>query len=400
MYTGKLFDSFSFLQDERQEGKVLHKLIDIIFIVIAAVICGCNDWKEIHMWASAEMNIVWLKKYIKLENGVPSLSTIGRVFNTLDTKHFEKCFSIWMSSVIDLNDNDLVPIDGKSSRGSQEKIKNKKAIHVVSALCNSKHLVLGQVKTNEKSNEITAIPELLDMLYIKNCIVTIDAMGAQKKIADKIVKENKADYVLALKGNQETLEKEVKEYYEDLEKTKVISESQVENHLDLHKINIGNGTLGILKTIEKGHGRIEKRTYYYSTDIKWMINAKSDWTKLTGIGMIKREIEYIGTDKTTEESSLYFGSIKEVEDFARAVRNHWRIESMHWNLDVTFRDDENRSRKGNIAANLALLKRIAFNSVKNDTKKYPKQSMKGKRFIALMDANYRDFLLDLNFKER
>lgn len=400
MYTGKLFDSFSFLQDERQEGKVLHKLIDILFIVISAVICGCNDWKEIHMWASAEMNIVWLKKYIKLENGVPSLSTIGRVFNTLDTKHFEKCFSIWMSSVIDLNDNDLVPIDGKSSRGSQEKIKNKKAIHVVSALCNSKHLVLGQVKTDEKSNEITAIPELLDMLYIKNCIVTIDAMGAQKKIADKIVNENKADYVLALKGNQETLEKEVKEYYKDLEKTKVISESQVKNHLDLHKANIGNASLGMLKTIEKGHGRIEKRTYYYSTDIEWMINAKTDWTKLTGIGMIKREIEYIGTDKTTEESSFYFGSIKEVEDFARAVRNHWRIESMHWNLDVTFRDDENRSRKGNIAANLALLKRIAFNSVKNDTKKYPKQSMKGKRFIALMDANYRDFLLDLNFKER
>jgi predicted transposase YbfD/YdcC len=131
-----------------------------------------------------------------------------------------------------------------------------------------------------------------------------------------------------------------------------------------------------------------------------MINAKSDWTKLTGIGMIKREIEYIGTDKITEESSFYFGSIKEVEDFARAVRNHWRIESMHWNLDVTFRDDENRSRKGNIAANLAILKRIAFNSVKNDTKKYPKQSMKGKRFMALMDANYRDFLLNLNFKER
>jgi len=400
MYTGKLFDSFSFLQDERQEAKVLHKLIDIIFIVISAVICGCNDWKEIHMWASAETNIVWLKKYIRLENGVPSLSTIGRVFNTLDTKHFEKCFSVWMKSVIDINENDLVPIDGKSSRGSQEKIKNKKAIHVVSALCNSKHLVLGQVKTDEKSNEITAIPELLDMLYIKNCIVTIDAMGAQKKIADKIVNENKADYVLALKGNQETLEKEVKDYYEDLEKDKVISESQVKNHLDILKINTGNGTIGILKTIEKGHGRIEKRTYYYSTDIDWMINAKSEWSKLTGIGMVKREVEYIGTDKTTEECSFYFGSIKEVEDFTRAVRNHWRIESMHWNLDVTFLDDANRSRKGNIAANFALLKRIAFNSVKNDTKKYPKQSMKGKRFIALMDANYRDFLLDLNFKER
>jgi predicted transposase YbfD/YdcC len=400
MYTGKLFDSFSYLQDNRQEGKVQHKLIDIIFIVISAVICGCNDWKEIHMWASAETTIVWLKKYIELRNGVPSLSTIGRVFNTLDTKHFQKCFSSWMTSVIDLEDNDLVPIDGKTSRGSQEKTNDKKAIHVVSALCNSKHLVLGQVKTDEKSNEITAIPELLDMLYIKNCIVTIDAMGAQKKIAEKIVNENKADYVLALKGNQETLEKEVKEYYEDLEKSKVINKTLVKNHLDLHEIKTVNGNLGIFKTIEKGHGRIEKRTYYYSTDIDWMVNAKLDWTKLTGIGMIKREIEYIGTDKITVESSFYFGSIKEVKDFARAVRNHWRIESMHWNLDVTFRDDENRSRKGNIAANLALLKRIAFNSVKNDTKKHPKQSMKGKRFIALMDAKYRDYLLDLNFKER
>ena len=199
MYEGQFFESFSIIEDIREQGKVKHKLIDIIFIVVSAVICGCNEWKEIRLWTQMELNINWLKKYIELANGMPSLSTIGRLFNIISPKQFEKCFIYWMKSAVNLENKDIISIDGKTMRGSAD--GEKKGAHIVSALCNSHSLVLGQVKTSEKSNEITAIPELLDMLYIKGCIVTIDAMGCQKKIVKKIVEDCKSDYVLNVKGN-------------------------------------------------------------------------------------------------------------------------------------------------------------------------------------------------------
>ena len=397
MYEGKFFDNFGNLADKREEGKIHHKLIDILFIVVTAVICGCNEWKEIHLWATAEMNITWLKKYIELPYGIPSLSTIGRLFNIIDPKHFEKTFISWMNAVVVMPEKDIVPIDGKTMRGSRD--KDKAGAHIVSALCTSHNLVLGQVKTEDKSNEITAIPELLDMLYVKGCIITIDAMGAQKKIAEKIVKDNEADYVLSLKGNQETLHREVEEYFEDLEKEGVLDEVKSKDNLKNVEYEAGKGILGILKTVEKGHGRIEKRTYYYSTDIDWMINARKDWKKLIGIGMVERKVEYISDGKITYERAFHIASIDNINDYARSVRSHWQIESMHWSLDVILKDDENKTKKGTAPQNMAVLKRIAFNAVKNDTQKHPKQSMKGKRFIAQMDLKYRDFLLDLNFRE-
>ena len=180
MYKGQFFESFNILEDTREQGKVRHKLIDIIFIVICAVICGCNEWKEIKLWASVEPNVAWLKKYIELPNGIPSLSTIGRLFNIISPKQFEKCFIHWMKTAVKLPKKDIVSIDGKTMRGTIKK-DSTKGVHIVSALCNSHSLVIGQVRTDEKSNEITAIPQLLDMLYIKGCIVTIDKLWAVKK---------------------------------------------------------------------------------------------------------------------------------------------------------------------------------------------------------------------------
>lgn len=398
MYEGYFFENFSIIEDTREQGKVRHKLIDIIFIVVSAVICGCNEWKEIKLWSSVEPNITWLKKYIELPNGIPSLSTIGRLFNIISPKQFEKCFIDWMKRAVELADKDIVSIDGKTMRGTIEG-DSTQGVHIVSALCNSHSLVIGQVKTNEKSNEITAIPELLDMLYIKGCIVTIDAMGCQRKIAKKIVEECKSDYVLNVKGNQEALLNEIVEHYQNPEKKRRIGNLNIAYKLsNSNGKPLGDEQLSMLKTVEKGHGRIEKRKYYFSTDIGWMLDAKKEWHGLAGIGMVERETETAG--KKTNETSYYIASIASVKEFEKAVRNHWKIESMHWSLDVTYGDDANRTRKGTAPQNMAVLKRIAFNSVKNDTKKHPKESMKGKRFLAGIDFAYRDYLIDLNFKNR
>jgi len=401
MYDGTFFDHFSNLEDEdtRQEGKVRHKLIELLFITVSAVISGCNDWKEISIWANAEINVKWLKKYIELLHGPPSLSTIKRLFNIVDPVQFEKHFVEWMEAVINLPEKDIISIDGKTMRGSQEKLTPKKAVHIVSALCKSNGLVLGQVKTDEKSNEITAIPELLDLLYIEGCIVTIDAMGTQREIAEKIVNDNKAYYVLSLKGNQSNVHKEVEDYFNSLEEDDILQDLKNDDkEVTTMTRKAQESGLMFFETKEKGHGRIETRTYYYSTDTDWMIDAKKDWPELNGIGMVDREI--IINDEITTERNFYIGSVDNIEDFSTAVRSHWGVESMHWSLDVTFRDDDNRTRKGNAPQNMAVLKRIAFNTVLADKEKHPKESKKSKRLLAQLDSDYRDYLLNLNFKDR
>ena len=350
-----------------------HKLLDVIFIVVAAMICNCNEWVEIEVWARAREQ--WLRKYLELPNGIPSHYTCERVFDFIDPKQFAKCFTKWMQEVTQMSKGTIIAIDGKTACGSAD--QEQKAIHIVNAWCSSNRMVLGQVKTDVKSNEITAVPELLDMLFIKGCIVTVDALNTQKKIVEKIVKEKKADYVAALKGNHETLYKEVVEYFKDLEEGGFKDEK-----------------LQIYDTVDKGHGRIEKRRYYYSTDIEWM-EARKDWAKLTGIGMVIRKVS-IG-DKTTEERQYHLGSVETVEEYGLAVREHWGVESIHWSLDVTFREDANRTRTGKAPENMALLRRLALNAVKKDTEKYPKKSLKVRRFGAALDTEYTDYLLDINF---
>jgi len=395
MYQGHFFESFSIIEDRREQGKVKHKLIDIIFIVVSAVICGCNEWKEIKLWCEMSLNQEWLRKYIELPNGMPSLSTIGRLLNIISPKQFEKCFANWMKTAVNLDERDIISIDGKTMRGSIN--GENRGAHIVSALCKSHSLVIGQVKTSEKSNEITAIPELLGMLYIKGCIVTIDAMGCKKKIVEKIVNECAADYVLNVKANQEGLMNDIVECFSILRK-----EGKIENMDLAYKYSkmsgkpFGNKELSMIKTIDKGHGRIEKRKYYYTQNISWMLDALKDWAGLKGVGMVEREVEIKG--KVSKEISFYIGSISSVKEFEKAARNHWGIESMHWSLDVTYRDDANRTRKGTAPQNMAVLKRIAFNFVKKDTIMRPKETMKGRRFVASMDFKYRDFLMDLNFR--
>lgn len=401
LYKSAFFKYFDGLNDTRQEGKVWHQLTDILFIVTSGVICGYDEWDLIHEWASAPASQEWLEKYIALPHGIPSLSTIKRGFGILNPKEFSTRFIEWMKESLQLPDKDVVSVDGKTSKGSKDSSKDKKALHIVSALCNSHGLVIGQTKTNDKSNEITAIPELLDQLFIEGCIVTIDAMGLQKKIVKKIVNENKADYVINLKGNQETLQQEVRGYFEELEQTGELENIKQQAQQENMNNSRESGSVEVHRTLEKGHGRIEKRTYFYSTDLDWMVDAKRDWEKLTGIGMVVREVEYMAEpDKKTNETAYYVGSVDNVTAFAKAARTHWGVESMHWSLDVILGDDRNQTRKGVAAQNLAIVKRVVFNTLKNETKVHPKKSKTKKRIAATTDPAYRDVLINLNFKER
>lgn len=385
MYKGKFFDSFGIIFDKRQDGKIWHKLVDVLFIIVAASFCNVDDVDEIWEWARIETNTKWLRNYVALKNGIPSISTIRRILNMIDPKQFEKCFILWVSglTVFSKNGKDTVAIDGKTMKGSKD---GDKVTHIVNAWCSANNLVLGQVKTHEKSNEITAIPELLDLLYVEGCVVTLDAMGCQRKIVEKIIKKN-ADYVISLKGNQETLHEEVKTYFDDLN-----------NSGELEKFTEGkseNMKIEQLTTTEKGHGRIEMREYTFSTDIDWMIDAKKDWVGLNGIGMVRRTVTEKGV--TREEIQEYIGSVTNVQDFSKAVREHWGVECMHWQLDVTFRDDKSKIRKDVAPENMAVAKRIALNMVRNEMDRFPKKSAKKKRFIANLDLEYRTQIFNINF---
>lgn len=382
-YKTNFFECFGIIRDVRQEGKVIHELIDILFIIVSAFFSNINLVEEIPVWANIEQNYEWLKQYINLSNGVPSLSTFRRMLRTVDPKQFEKCFINWarQMTVFSKDGGDIVAIDGKTMCGSKDGVR---IAHIVNAWCSANNLVIGQVKTDDKSNEITAIPELLDLLYLEGCVVTIDAMGCQTKIAEKIRKKE-ADYVLSVKGNQETLQNETAEYFESFtpEEKEQIKEGK-------------NEKVHALKTQEKGHGRIEIREYLYSTDIDWMKDAKKDWSGLKGIGMVNRRITH--KDKVTEETQYYIGSVNSVEQFAKAVRSHWGVESVHWSLDVTFRDDANKTRKDMAPQNMAVAKRIVLNMVRNEKELYPERSANLKRLTGSLDIDYRTHVFDLNFK--
>ena len=398
LYEGEFFDFFGDLQDTRQEGKVYHILIDILFIVLSGILCGYDEWENIHVWANASITQKWLKKYIALKHGTPSLSTIKRVFAIMNPEEFSARFTEWVRAGIKLPDKDIVSIDGKTSRGSIDIGKGQKAIHMVSALCHSHGLIIGQTKTDEKSNEITAIPELLDQLMIEGCIVTIDAMGLQTKIVEKIVNDNHADYVINLKGNQETLHEEVKGYFEELEQSEELEKiKQAASTQEKNNIIREHGRIQAIKTLDKGHGRIEKRTYFYSTDIDWMVDAKRKWVKLTGIGMVLREVEYLSENRKTSEVAHYVASVNNVLDFTVASRNHWGIEACHWSLDVIFRDDQNQTKQSVAAQNLATVRRMVFNTLQQETKVKPKFSKPKKRTLASVDEEYRDLLIRMSF---
>ena len=333
---------FETLTDERQKWKIKHNLLEIVVMTICAVIAGCDVWEDIEDFCRVKEQ--WLKKslHLELKNGIPSHDTMQRVWAMIHPEEFEKCFCQWVESVCKRTDEEVISIDGKTVRRSKD--ANKDPIHMVSAWAAKNQLVLGQLATDEKSNEITAVPELLSVLDIAGTIITTDAMSCQKEIVKKIVEKN-AHYAIALKENHPTLYEDVRRYF-----SSAISEKQF--YPDLNSC----------QTAEKGHGRIEKRTYYLSTEIDWLEN-RSLWKGLAAIGMVHSHVVRNGV--ISEEKRYYITSLADVQQFAFAVRSHWGVENtLHWCLDMTFHEDYSRIRKDYSAENMAVVRHMALNILK------------------------------------
>jgi predicted transposase YbfD/YdcC len=369
-----LLDHFADLKDPRVERTRRHDLLDIIALTICAVVSNADSWEDVELYGKTKYD--WLKTFLKLPNGIPSHDTIGRLFTRLDPTTLRDCLLSWIEAVADASADRVIPIDGKTLRGSLDKANAKSALHLVSAWAAEQHLTLGQVATDAKSNEITAIPKLLEILDLQGAIVTIDAMGCQKEIAAKI-RDKGADYVLQLKANHEKLHLAVQEAFLD--------------RLDGVGVDLPLSVCGGEE--ERGHGRIEKRTVY-TLAVPKDLPGREDWRDLRTLVLVFRE-RTVG-DKTSEEFSYYLSSREaSAAEFGRIIRLHWGIEnSLHWVLDVTFHEDASRVRAGHGTENLGLLRRLAVSLLKQEGSK---GSLKGKRLRAGWD---NDFLLHvlLGFK--
>lgn len=333
------------LPDPRREHRRLHSLWDIVGLTICAMICGCDSVVEVHEYGVKKFE--FLNTFLDLENGIPSHDTIGRVFALLDPEKFRSCFADWTASLAEAVAGRVIAIDGKTLRRSHD--RNQKPLHLVSAFAAENRLVLSQQAVDDKSNEITAIPELLKMLDVKKAIVTIDAMGCQKEIAAQI-KEQKADYVLALKDNQPTLHADVKELFVKGLETDFAGMTHQE-----------------VQTKDEGHGRKETRTYTMIRLSREWLAKYPEWKGLKCIGMVCSERQ-IGDKDPTGETRFFITSLSlNVKTFANAVRSHWAIENnLHWILDVSYREDENRSRKDHTPENLAWIRRITASLLAQD----------------------------------
>ncbi len=368
-----LIDELSKINDPRLDRCKKHKLIDIFVITICGVICGAGTWEQIEQYGNSKYE--WFSTFLELPNGIPSHDTIRRVFILINPDEFRTAFISWIKVITNLIKTEVVSIDGKTLRGSHNKRDGKAAIHMVSAWASEMNMVLGQLKTEEKSNEITAIPELLDLLDISGCIVTIDAMGCQKKIAAKII-DKEADYVLALKKNQGTLYDEVNLFFQDAKKN-----------------NFENIQHSYHETVDGDHGRIETRRHWVISDTGWLGN-KCLWKGLNSIGMVERERDI--DDKISCETTYYILSQKcDAAMFADYARKHWGIENkLHWGLDVSFREDECRKRVGHSAENFAMIRHIALNLLKQENSM--RKSINTKRLQAGWDEIYLMKVLGVN----
>ena len=363
--SSSLLQHFESLEDPRREYLVEHRLLDIVALTICAVVCGAEGWDDIEAYGRSKLD--WLKTFLALPNGIPSHDTISRVFARLEPSKLQECFVNWVKTVAQLSAGEVIAIDGKRVRGSYDRGKGKGAIHMVSAWASENRLALGQVKVADKSNEITAIPKLLNILDIAGCIVTIDAMGAQKEIAHQIVEQD-ADYVLSLKGNQGNLHKDVQQLFDWASKTDF---KEIE-----HEVH---------ETIDKGHGRIEHRRYYLLGNVEHLINAHQ-WAGLKHVGVIEARRRVEGRPATTERRYYLTSLDGDVERFARASRGHWGIENkLHWSLDVVFHEDDSRIRTDHSPENMTLIRKIALNLL---TKEASKGSKKRKRLKAGWDNDY------------
>lgn len=349
------------INDPRQQGKVKHTMIDIVAIVLFATLANADEVEEMQVFAIAYEDV--LRQYLKLENGIPSQYTIQRVMGMIEPKVLQQIQLSW-HELLSSNEGDkikkILNIDGKTMCGSGN--KNQKAWHVVSAWSKDDGICFGQKVVDDKSNEITAIPQLLETLTIKNKVVTIDAIGTQTDIVAQIIKQ-KGDYVLAVKGNQPNLHKDIIDYFNDEEFINAVKSS--EN--------------GYKMTKEKAHGQLEKREYYQTDDIKWMAD-KAKWKGLKSIGMVETTIEKDG--KISFDRRYYISSLpSEIDLFEKAARGHWSIESMHWHLDVTFREDNNSTLDKTAALNFNIIRKFALAILKM-VNVGRKTSLKHKRYWA------------------
>jgi predicted transposase YbfD/YdcC len=357
-------DFFLGIEDHRRHNK-LHKLIDVIIIAICGVVAGADTYDQIENFGKKRKK--WLSKFLELPYGIPSHDTIGRILERINPNEFQNSFKLWVEAVTERTRGQVVAIDGKTLRRSHDRSNDKKAIHMISAWAASNQIILGQLKTDEKSNEITAIPHLLKLLDISGCIITIDAMGTQKKIAETIV-NCEADYILAVKENHKTLHDDTVLLFKDRENPEY-QEIVYDEY----------------ETVDGGHGRIETRRYVMTSDIDWL-QDKENWAGIKSLGMVESTREVNG--ESSIDKRYYISSLEcDAEKFANAVRSHWGIEnSVHWVLDIAFREDESRIRNGSAPENFAALRHIALNLLKNN--KSFKGSFKTKRLNAAMDTEY------------
>ena len=364
--TKTLFERVGKIKDPRIERKKLHSLKDILVIAVCATICGADNWEDIAEFGSSKQE--WFSGFLELENGIPSHDTFRRVFILLDNIELKTLFVDWLSSAVSLSKGSLVNLDGKNLCGSREPLKGKKALNIVSAWAAEVSVVLGQVRCQEKSKEITAIPELLKILELAGCIVTIDAIGCQKEIVKQIVKK-RADYVIALKGNQGKLHQDIKDYLDWAER-------------------VGFREIGFdyCETLEKGYGRIEQRRCWVTEEIDWL-GEKEDWKNLKTIVMVEAIREVIGKERTVERRYFISSLEANAKELLRCVRGHWAIENqLHWCLDIGFREDNCQVREAVSAENLATLRHIGINLLKQE--KSSKRGIEGKRKKAGWDENY------------
>lgn len=365
--TNKLKTIFGQIPDFRRTHKQLYDLESILLIGIISVICGAESWNEMEDYAYSKEE--FLRSFLDLPNGIPSHDTFNRVFSNIDSHQFEACFIEWVSTLAQLNPKEIIAIDGKTIKGAKSN-GMKSPVHMVSAWANDNNLVLGQVKVFEKSNEITAIPKLLEVLSLKDTIVTIDAMGCQTDIVEKIIKKQ-ADYIIAVKGNQGQLSKDIQDEFR--------FGKQIQTHL----------------CEELDHGRIETRKCSILTDFKF-IEDNNKWKNLTTVIKIESSREFKNSDKQTEKAIRYYISslLAKPEEFQKAIRSHWGIENkLHWTLDVAFSEDASRKRIGNASQNFSILNKIALNLLKNE--KSTKVGVKSRRLKAGWDNHYLIKVLNL-----
>ncbi|CAN5325734.1 ISAs1-like element ISEc26 family transposase [soil metagenome] len=358
---------FTTLEEPRRtnKGRFFYPLEEILFLSISAVVSGSDSWTTICTFGQIKLD--WLRKFYPYKNGIPSHDVLGKLFARLDDKEFAKCFSSWVNSISELTKGEVVAVDGKTIRRSGDGALDKSPLHVVSAYASGNRVCLGQEAVSEKSNEITAIPELLKVLDIKGCTVTIDAMGCQKKIAKQIL-DNKADYILMVKDNQ----KELKEQVEHLFKiTAAVSDTQY----------------------DVGHGRAETRVCEVIDDLRFL-DVSEEWDGLKSVVRVKSERYDKKTGKMSHQDRYYISSLpSDAKYINNAVRKHWAIENnLHWSLDVIFKEDESLKKKGNSALNYGLMAKMALVLIEKETT--PKLSKPNKRYRAALDDDFRAKILN------